>query len=200
MCGRWCIASRSRLDLAFYDLPQYYDHLHRARDRGRYRPLSLVESIGALIQNGITLVAMAAILLPYGAWLPVALLVSTLPALYVVLRYRSREHRRWLRTTADERRSWYYDWLLTARETAAELRLFGLGDASRPPTGTSAAALRAERLRLSRDEALARLAAGVSALLVTAPVMAWMVWRAIGGRSPWAIWRCSTPLSTRARG
>ena len=71
---------------------------------------------------------MAAILLPYGAWLPVALLISTLPALYIVLHYRVREHRYRLRVAADERRTWYYDWLLTARETAAELRLFGLGE------------------------------------------------------------------------
>jgi len=92
------------LDLAFYDLPEYYDHLHRARDQAATGPLSLLENIGGLFQNGITLVAMAAILLPYGAWLPVALLASTLPARYVVLRYRSRAHRRWLRTTADERR------------------------------------------------------------------------------------------------
>ena len=74
------------LDLAFYDLPDYYDHLHRARDQAAYGPISLLENIGDLIQNGITLVTMAAILLPYGAWLPVALLASTLPALYVVVR------------------------------------------------------------------------------------------------------------------
>ena len=170
------------LDLAFYDLPQYYDHLHRARDQAASGPLSLVESIGALIQNGITLVTMAAILLPYGAWLPVALLASTLPALYVVLRYRSREHRRWLRTTADERRSWYYDWLLTAREAAAELRLFGLSESFQAAYRDVRRRLRAERIRLGRDEALARLLAGSAALLITGLVMAWMFWRAIEGQ------------------
>ena len=77
-----------RLDLAFYDSADYFDRLHRARAEAGYRPLSLLESLGGLLQNGITLVAMAAILLPYGAWLPVALLVSTLPALYIVLHYR----------------------------------------------------------------------------------------------------------------
>ena len=171
------------LDLAFYDLPQYYDHLHRARDQAASGPLSLVESIGALIQNGITLVTMAAILLPYGAWLPVALLASTLPALFVVLRYRSREHRRWLRTTADERRSWYYDWLLTAREAAAELRLFGLSESFQAAYRDVRRRLRAERIRLGRDEALARLLAGSAALLITGLVMAWMFWQAIEGQA-----------------
>src|SRR5262249_333810 len=38
-----------------------------------------------------------------------------------------QQHRWRQRTTADERRTWDYDWLLTSGETAAELRLFGLG-------------------------------------------------------------------------
>ena len=45
------------VDLAFYDSPEYYDHLHRARAEAGFRPLSLLESLGALLQNGVTLVA-----------------------------------------------------------------------------------------------------------------------------------------------
>ena len=111
-------------DMAFYELPEYYDHLHRAREEASYRPVALLESIGSLLQNGISLVAMGGVLIPYGLWLPVTLLVSTLPAFYVVLRYTLRQHQWRLRTTADERRTWYYDWLLTTGEIAAELRLF----------------------------------------------------------------------------
>ena len=54
--------------------------------------LALLESLGGLLQNSITLVAMAALLLPYGAWLPVGLLARTLPTLYIVLHIRAREH------------------------------------------------------------------------------------------------------------
>ena len=173
----------ARLDLAFYDSPDYYDHLHRARADARYRPVSLLESLGGLLQNGITLVAMAAILLPYGVWVLAALLISTLPALYIVLHYRAREHRYRVRTTADERRTWYYDWLLSARETAAELRLFGLGAGFQSAYQRLRRRLRTERLRLNRDEGLARLAASGLALLVTGATMVWMVWRATQGQA-----------------
>jgi ATP-binding cassette, subfamily B, bacterial len=174
-------AQSAAVDLAFYESPAYQDRLHRARSEASYRPLALVENLGGLGQNGITLGAMAAVLLPYGAWLPVALVVSTLPALYVVLRHRRRHHTWWQRTTADERRAWYYDWLLTARETAAELRLFGLGDRFRTAYGALRRRLRGERLRLVRNEALARLAANGAALLVAGGAMAWMAWRALQG-------------------
>lgn len=59
------------VDLAFYDMPEFYDHLHRARDEAWHRPALLVESLGNLLQNAITLVAMAAVLIPFGIVLPV---------------------------------------------------------------------------------------------------------------------------------
>lgn len=169
-------------DLAFYELPDYYDHLHRARVHASHRPIALLESIGSLLQNSITLVAMAVVLIPYSPWLPVALLVSTLPAFYVVLRYTLRQHQWQLRTTADNRRTRYYDWLLTSGETAAELRLFNLGDHFQSAYQRLRRRLRKERLRLARDQSLAELGAGVIALLITGAALAWVIWQAFQKR------------------
>ena len=63
-----------------------------------------------MLQNSITLIAMLVVVAGFGAWLAVALLISTLPALAAVLRYAERQHE--FRITSLERRSWYYDWLL----------------------------------------------------------------------------------------
>src|SRR5436309_11811870 len=67
-------------DLAFYETPQIYDHLHRARGEAGYRPIALLETLGSLLRNGVTLIAMLVVLGGFGIWLPVALLASTLPA------------------------------------------------------------------------------------------------------------------------
>jgi ATP-binding cassette subfamily B protein len=168
-------------DLAFYDWPDFYDHLHRARAEASYRPVALLESLGSLLQNGLTLAAMLAVLAPFGWWLPVVLFVSTLPALYVVLRASVRQHQWRVRSTADERRTWYYDWLLTSRETAAELRLFGLGERFQAAYRSLRERLRGERLKLSREQSLAELGAGASALLLSGGCLAWMAWRAARG-------------------
>ena len=48
-------------DLALYETPEFYDQLHQARHDAAHRPLALVESIGGLFQNGVTLVGMAAV-------------------------------------------------------------------------------------------------------------------------------------------
>ena len=169
------------IDLEFYDSPDYYDRLHRARSGAAYRPMALLESIGILLQNGITLVAMLFVLMPYGLWLPVALLVSTLPVLYVVLQHRIRYHQWMVKNTAEERRAWYHDWLLTARETAAELRLFQLGGHFQSAFQDLRKRLRIERSHLARDQGISEFGAGFAALLVTGLSMAWMIWRAIQG-------------------
>jgi ATP-binding cassette subfamily B protein len=168
-------------DLAFYDSADFYDHLHRARAEASYRPVALIESLGSLLQNGITLVAMGALLARFGMWVPVALAVSTLPAFFAVLRY-SLEYHAWRRErTPDERRTWYLDWLLTTGSNAAEVRLFALGDHFREAYQSLRAKLRGERVRLARRQGMAEMGAGASALAVTGAAMAWMGWRTVRG-------------------
>jgi ATP-binding cassette subfamily B protein len=171
------------VDLSFYDVPAYYDHLHRARHEAGHRPMILLENLGGLLKNIITLGAMAALLVPYGWWLPVVLLISTLPALYVVLNHTLRHHAWRMKITADERRTWYLDWLLTARETASELRLFNLGPMLQASYQKLRKRLRQERLRLIRNQALAGIGASAAGLLAAGGAMAWMGWKALQGQA-----------------
>jgi ATP-binding cassette, subfamily B, bacterial len=168
-------------DLAFYETPEFYDHLHRARAEAGYRPVALVENLGSLFQNSVTFLGMAAVLIPFGIWLPAALLVSTLPGLLTVVRHAIREHDWQLRITADERRTWYYDWLLTSGEPAAEVRLLGIGHHFRTAYQALRQCLREQRLRMKKTQAAAELAAAAFGLLVTGGVMVWVVWRMMGG-------------------
>ena len=169
------------VDLAFYELSDYYDHLHRARLEASYRPVALLGNLGALLQHGITLLAMGAILIPLGPWLALALLLSTLPALYVVVHYALCEHQWRQRATADDRRAWYYDWVMTTAEAAAELRLFGIGGYFQTAYNALRGRLRRERLELTRKQSLAELGASLAALIVIGAAMGWMVWRALHG-------------------
>ena len=171
----------AEVDLAFYDSADFFDRLHRARAETSYRPVALIEALGNASRNAITLVAMCVVLLSFGPWLPLALAAATVPALWVVLRYAASRHELQLRTTADERRTWYYDWILTARETAAELRLFGLGAHFQSAYQTLRARLRGERIALARANAAAELTAGAGALGVTGASLAWMLWRTLRG-------------------
>ena len=170
-----------RLDLAFYETPEYYDLLYRAHADAQSRPLALLEDVGSLAQNGLTLIAMAGVLLPYGVLLPLALLASALPALYVVLANARREHNwRQARTTL-ERRANHYSWFLTLREAAAEIRLFALGEHFQTQFQELRGELREGHQELLKRQTYAELAASGAGLLVLGAACGWMLWRAVQG-------------------
>jgi ATP-binding cassette subfamily B protein len=171
------------LDLAYYETPEYYDQLYRASVDAVDRPVALLGNIGGLIQGAITLAAMAGVLMTYSVWLPFILLVSTLPALWVVIRYTLRFQRWRMENTHNERRTHYFDWMLTLHQAAAEVRLFALGNHFRASFQTLRRKLRTERIRLMRDQMLAETAAGTFGLLITGLTMAWMIWRAVQGQA-----------------
>ena len=169
------------LDMAFYDSPDYYDRLHRARVDALSRPTAMLENIGAFLQNSVTLVSMGLVLLCFGPWLPLALVVSTLPALFVVFRNTLRFHTWRMHNTTAERRCRYYDWIITERNAAAELRLFDLGSHFRKAFMALRDRLRRERGELAKKEAAGTLGAGVFSLAALAGALVWMARRAAMG-------------------
>jgi ATP-binding cassette, subfamily B, bacterial len=171
----------STLDLAFYETPEYYDLLERARNDAASQPLALLRNVGNLLQNSITLLGMLGVLLPFGVWIPFVLLVSTLPAFGLVINNTQRFNEWRIRTTVDRRRVNYYDTLLTNRLSAAEIRLYGLSEHFRNLYQIIRRRLRSEQLQLIRRRVIAEFAGGSLALLGTGGVMAWMVWRALQG-------------------
>ncbi|HSJ89109.1 MAG TPA: ABC transporter ATP-binding protein [Anaerolineales bacterium] len=168
-------------DLSFYDMPEYYDHLYRAQYHALDRPLTLLESLGSVLQNGLTLVAMVAVLAPYGIWMPLSLLASSVPAFYIVLDHRLRFHEWRLKNTENERRAWYYNWALTDRETAAEIRIFGLGNHFQSLYQLVRSKLRNERRQLAWNQSIAEVLTATIALLITGLALGYMLWKAVLG-------------------
>jgi len=170
------------VDLAFYESPDYHDKLERARSDASTRSLGLLENSGSLLQNSITLLAMATVLLPYGAWLPLVLIVSLLPAFFVVLHNNWEQHQWWQRTTQDRRWTNYYNLMLTDSYVAPELRLFALGDNFQSFYQQLRHKLRRERIQLIRSQSLGQLGASSLGLVFSGVAIAWMVWQALLGK------------------
>ena len=167
------------LDLSYYETPAYYDMLNRARNEASSMPLSLVQNIGRLIQNSITLIAMIAVLLPYGIWIPFALVFGTLPAVAVVVRLNLRMHDWQYKRAQLRRRVNYYDYTLTNSVDAAELRLFALGPIFIERFQTALVQLRRERLGFLRQEVLTELLAAFLGLATVGTTLAILAWQAI---------------------
>lgn len=169
------------VDLSFYESPTYFDHMAMASDEAEGRTLSLLQNLGQMIQSSITLIGVALLLLPYALWLPIALLVSTMPALWVVLVHRQRQHDWWEETAADRRWVGYFNRLLTLPYSAPEVRLFGLGSYFQKRYRTLRVGLRDGLIRLVGRQNKAQLGASGVGILVTVAVMAWMGLRVLRG-------------------
>ncbi|MGB3238965.1 MAG: ABC transporter ATP-binding protein [Geitlerinemataceae cyanobacterium] len=175
-------AKSIEVDFSFYESSEFFDRLDRARNGASGRSLALLQSSGSLLQNSITMLAMTAVLLAYGLWLPMVLLLSALPAFYVVMRLNRRHHRWWEKTTIDRRWLQYYELLITQSMPAAEVRLFGLGPYFRSAYQTLRRRLRTEHIQIVRDQSLGRLLAGIIALIISGGALAWMGRQVLLGR------------------
>ena len=169
------------IDLAYYETPEYFDRLSRATGEAIQRPLALLQSCGALLQNSLTFIAMVGLLLPYGVLLPLALVISTFPAFYIVLRHNLRYHSWWQAVTANRRWTDYYNRLLTDRIAAPEIRLFDLGKHFQTAYQEVRQRLREQRIQLLKQYSLNRLGIGVVALLAAVGAFAWVGMRALNG-------------------
>ena len=141
------------LSLAAFERPDLYDQLHRAREAldGRlYSTLNALYRSPALLVTGFGVLIFLATAHPV---LPLVLLVGLLPFHYVTLALFRKV---WILTraqTQSERVLTYLSDLMTKREAAAEVRLFGLGDYLRSRRRELSHRLRLERYKLSREHA-----------------------------------------------
>ena len=141
------------LSLAAFERPDLYDQLHRARQALDSRLESTLRALfrsPSLLVTGFGLLLFLATAHPV---LPLVLLAGLLPFHYVTL---SLFRKVWILTraqTQSERVLAYLSDLMTKREAAAEVRLFGLGDYLRNRRRQLSHRLRLERYEISRDHA-----------------------------------------------
>ncbi len=169
------------MDMAHFESHEYHDRLEQATSDGVNRPLSLLESVGSLVQNTITLLLVAGLLIQYSWWVPVILLISALPAFIVVLRYDREYNKWWLGTTSERRWIQYFDLMLTHSYAVAELRAFNLNPAFQRSYQSLRKQLRTEKLAQMRRLGFAKILASIASLCILAAAATWMGWRALYG-------------------
>jgi ATP-binding cassette subfamily B protein len=169
------------VDLTFYESPQYYDSLERARAAGGERPAQVVTSLAQFFRGALFLVAIL-VLMATLDWRLVPLLVVSMSAALVVRMHFTRLLFEWRsRRVQLERRAGYLDWLLTSKENAKELRISRLGAELRDRYSRLRRQIRAEQLAIEKRRMLAEVAAAAAAALVFFGATTWLVLRVIEG-------------------
>jgi ATP-binding cassette subfamily B protein len=117
----------SKLDLASYENPLYYDRLERARVQATDR-LVMIQATGQLVQQVLTTVFFAGPILLFSPWLLLLLLAFITPAFLGESHFAFLGYALSLRQTPRKRVMDYLRILGGSKEAAKELKLFGLRD------------------------------------------------------------------------
>jgi ATP-binding cassette subfamily B protein len=170
----------SRLDLASYEDPAFYDKLERARVQATDR-IAMIHAMGAILQQAVIAVTLAAGVFVFSPWLLLLLIVCLVPAFLGESHFAFLGYSLNFSQTPVRRQMDYLRVLGASKESAKELKLFGLS-----PFLTGRYADLSNRI-YSQNVALARrrLWAGTALSLLSSGgyygAYAYIVYRAVSG-------------------
>ncbi len=119
------IEHASRLDLASYEDPVFYDKLERARVQATDR-IAMIQAIGSILQQIIAATTLSVSIMYFSPWLMVLLLIAVVPAFLGESHFAFLGYALNIRQTPMRRELDYLRVLGASKESAKELKLFGL--------------------------------------------------------------------------
>jgi ATP-binding cassette subfamily B protein len=169
------------LEMAFFEHPDFYDRLQNARREGGYKPVELVNDSFQIVQNMITMISFAALMLRFSPWLVVILLATSIPAFIAETRFSEQGFRLLTRRAPETRQINYLARLLTEDSAAKEIKLFNLGDKLLARYVTLFAKFFEEDKSLAVRRAAVGFSLGLIATMGFYGSYAWIVWRTVQG-------------------
>ena len=137
------------LDYSYYESPEYFDILKRAKDAGADKPNMVITALIELAKNSLNLLAIGSILFSIDKFLLPLLALFVLPTLMVRIHFANRLNHWRINHTSLERQSAYLSTLITSDTTAKEIRGFGLGNYFKDQYLKMRLSLIANRLQIS---------------------------------------------------
>jgi ATP-binding cassette subfamily B protein len=169
------------LDLAFFEHPDFYDRLQNARREGGYKPVELINDTFQIVQNVITMISFAALMLRFSPWLVLILLATSIPSFIAETRFSEQGFRLLTRRAPESRQINYLARLLTEDTAAKEIKLFNLGDTLLGRYITLFDKFFHEDRSLAVRRATVGFSLGLIATLGFYGSYAWIVWRTVQG-------------------
>ena len=162
------------LELRHFEDSTLYDKMQNARREADMRPLSLALEVFGVIQNVLTLVTYAALIVTLAPWALLVLFVAAVPSFIAELRFAGESFRVMTWRAPEGRRLNYLEWVLTRDSTVKEVKLFGLGPLMLGRFTGLFDKIVGEDLRLARRRALWGTALGLVAVSAFYACYAWV--------------------------
>lgn len=170
------------VDLSFYESPQYFDSLERARQAGTQRPAQVVDSLLLMGKSVVFLVGILIMIAGIEWRILPAILIAVAAILMVRMRF-TRKLFDWHKERVQmERRAGYLDWLVTSDHHAKELRIGRLGGYLRKAYSDLRRKINTEHLEIEKRRTWAELLAATVGALIFAGATVFLVFETMAGR------------------
>ncbi len=167
------------LDLRFFEDAAFYDKQQNARREADVRALRVVNDGFFLVQDTITLLTLAALLLRFSPWLALILFGAAMPTFVAQSRYARLTFRVITRRAPEARRLSYLEELLTSHESVKEVKLFNLGETLLGRYHALFWKFYHEDRSIAVRRTLASLYWGLLSTLSYYASYAWIIWRTV---------------------
>ena len=115
------------IDLAYFDIPDFYEKLENANREAGNRPVNILSSTFSMFSAIISIVSYIVILSTVLWWSGLVIIVVSLPSAIVHFVYR-KMHFKYIRFRSKDRRQMhYFSDILVNKDMVKEIRLFNLG-------------------------------------------------------------------------
>jgi len=116
------------VDLASFDMPEFYEKLENANREAGNRPVHIVTSAFNVLSTFVSMISFIVILWGLSPIAPIAIIIFALPSAVVNFVYRAKNAEYIKTRSKDRRQMGYFSGLITNKDIAKEIKLFGLAD------------------------------------------------------------------------
>lgn len=116
------------VDIASFDRPDFYEKLENASREAGHRPIQILNSNFTIVSTLISIISFIAVLWRVSPFAPLIITALSIPSAIINFTYRRKNFMYMRHRSKDRRQMSYYSSLLTDKDMAKELRIFGLSD------------------------------------------------------------------------
>ena len=122
------ITKAKSIDLAQFDLPEFYQKFENASREASFRPVQILSTTFSMISSIISMISFIVVLFALSPIAPLIIIILALPAAIIKFIYGRKNFLYIRRRSKDRRHMEYFSQLMTNKDLVKEVRIFNLSD------------------------------------------------------------------------
>lgn len=116
------------VDLASFDMPDFYERLENANREAGMRPVHVLNAAFSIVSTLISVISFIIVLCRINWWAPIVVIAISIPSAIINFHFRKKNFEYMRHRSRDRREMTYSSDMLVNKDVVKEIKLFGLSD------------------------------------------------------------------------